>query len=70
MNDFTKDELIAIRDNLSAAYTPEENSILYGIYEKIQSMIDNYPEIYHLPKDAKIGDKITIPASDKGWIIK
>jgi len=25
--------------------------------------------IYHLPKDAKIGDTFTIPGSDKGWII-
>ena len=48
MNDFTKDELIAIRDNLSAAYTPKENSILYGIYEKLQSMIENYCEHEYL----------------------
>lgn len=44
MTDFTKEELIAIRYNLSAGYTPEENSILFRVYEKIQSMIYNYCE--------------------------
>ena len=60
MNDFTKEELIYLHNHIDFQL----------LKNKIQSMIDNYPEIYHLPKDAKIGDKITIPASDKGWIIK
>ena len=42
MSDFTKEELIAIRNNLSWAYTREENNLLYSVYHKIQSMIDNY----------------------------
>jgi hypothetical protein len=44
MNDFTQEELIAIRDNLSAGYTRQENNILYGVYQKLESMIYNYCE--------------------------
>ncbi len=72
MNDFTKEELediancVWIYDDMRE----DEGALHAPLLKKIQSMIDNYPDIYHLPKDASIGDTINIPASKNGWIIK
>jgi len=45
MNDFTKSELEAIRDNLVVPECFNEKSILYEAYQKILDMIVNYSEI-------------------------
>lgn len=42
MNDFTKAELEAIRDNLVVPECFNQKSILYFAYQKIIGMIDNY----------------------------
>ncbi len=44
MNDFTKDELICIRDNIVVPDTHKDKNILLMAYNKLLGMIDNYCE--------------------------
>jgi hypothetical protein len=44
MNNFKKEELIVIRNNLSAEIDRHLNCELYGIYQKLCELIDNYCE--------------------------
>jgi len=44
MNDFTKEELICIRDHIVVPQSNEEKSIIYNAYHKLLGMIDNYCE--------------------------
>lgn len=44
MNDFTKEELICIRDNLVVPETHSEKSMILSAYHKLIEMIVNYCE--------------------------
>lgn len=44
MNDFTKEELICLRDNIVVPETTPEKGIILNAYRKIVELIDNYCE--------------------------
>lgn len=68
MNDFTKEELILILALFKGAHSVSLDGQELRA-DKIQSMIDTYHDVYHLPKNPKVGDEIIIHTSDKEWII-
>lgn len=44
MNDFTKEELICLRDNIVVPETHKDKNVLLMAYHKLLGMIDNYCE--------------------------
>ena len=44
MNDFTKEDLICMRDNIVVPMSNHDKNILFIAYQKLLGMIDNYCE--------------------------
>lgn len=69
MDDFTKGELSLI-DVLLKQYLEGSSPIeMEHLQDKIQYMIDKYREVYHLPTDVKIGDRVELVPNKNGWHI-
>lgn len=62
MNDFTKEELICIRDNIVVPENHNDKSIVLMAYHKIMGMIDNFCESDEFAKEEQdILDKLKKP---------
>ena len=57
MNEFTKEELICLRDNIVVPETTPEKRIILDAYRKIVMIIDNYCE--HYCKDTIVYSGVT-----------